>query len=289
LKNLPRSIVTLALASAALLAAAPLAAQAVDTLRIGLVVTAAADSASEAARAMDGVRFGVEEADRSARLFGRAVALVVGDDAERLIDGGRVQALVGGVDGTGCERLMETAARRGIVFVNVGCAADALRGRECARTAFHVAASERMRADALRAAGAEGEVLLWHPSLAKFGAEQLMDRYRARAGAAMTSSAWAGWFAVKALSEASLRARSSDPARLIAYLERDGTQLDGHKGRPLSFRPWDHQLRQPLYVAAAGGDGVAAVPKAAGEEESSRELLDTLGTAARETECVIGG
>ncbi|HEU0052517.1 MAG TPA: ABC transporter substrate-binding protein [Longimicrobium sp.] len=269
-------------------AASAAAAQAVDTLRIGLVVPAALDTASDAARAVDGVRFGVEEADRSARLFGRAVVLVEDGDAEPLVEDGRVQAIVGGVDGEGCERAMETASRRGVVFVNVGCADDTLRGAGCARDAFHVAASERMMADARKAAGAEGEVLLWHPSLSRFGAEQLMDRYRARFGRAMTSPAWAGWFAAKALSEASLRARSTDPARLIAYLERDDTRIDGHKGRPLSFRAWDHQLRQPLYLAAPGRDEVTEEPGAAGDETSSRDLLDTLGATAAETACRFG-
>ena len=64
----------------------------------------------------------------------------------------------------------------------------------------------------------------------------------------MDGGAWAGWFAVKLISEAALRARSSEPAKLLAYLELPSTSFDGHKGWPLSFRGADHQLREPLYV-----------------------------------------
>jgi ABC transporter substrate binding protein (PQQ-dependent alcohol dehydrogenase system) len=149
-----------------------------------------------------------------------------------------------------------------------------------------VEASARMYAGALAARGddaaAATEAVLWHPALERFGAGQLNDRYRARFGEGMDGPAWAGWMAVKALWEASLRARATDAAGLRAYLLRGATQFDGHKGWPLSFRAGDHQLRQPLYLAApADGGGtriVGEVPtRGADDTESSRELLDRLG------------
>ena len=104
----------------------------------------------------------------------------------------------------------------------------------------------------------------------------------------MDGPAWAGWMAVKALWEASLRARSVEPNALRAWLERGATQLDGHKGWPLSFRPWDHQLRQPLYLVSTSGDAtrvLGEVPERRGEEGSSRELLDRLGGGASTSTC----
>jgi hypothetical protein len=65
----------------------------------------------------------------------------------------------------------------------------------------------------------------------------------------MDGPAWAGWFAVKMVSEAALRGRSASPAALMKYIASVPTHFDGHKGWPLSFRGADHQLRQPLYVA----------------------------------------
>ena len=204
------------------------------------------------------MRLGVEEAARSATLLGRAVELHVDADAETLVERGRVQALVGGRGDDECRRLAEVAEARGVLFLNVGCAADALRGAECRRSAFHVAPSEAMLGEA---SGGGGRAMAWHPSLERFGAEQLRDRHRAR---------------------------SADPAALIAHLERESTQLDGHKGRPLSFRPWDHQLRQPLYAVSPSGE-VAEVPSAPRESGiPSKELLDRIGTTAAETACRWG-
>ena len=95
---------------------------------------------------------------------------------------------------------------------------------------------------------ADDSVVLWGSTLERYGASQINDRYRARYRTGMDGAAWAGWAAVKIAAEAALRTKSTDPAKLIEYLESSATSFDGHKGWPLSFRFADHQLRQPLYV-----------------------------------------
>jgi ABC-type branched-subunit amino acid transport system substrate-binding protein len=278
---------------AALLAGGPgallrAAGRAQDELRI-VLVTVAEGALSR------GVAMGVEEAARTGALMGRGMRMLGADSvaaADRMLREGGAAALVGGWDEASCRALGELADAAGVLFVNTGCAADALRGADCRRAVFHVEASEAMYAAALAgdSAGAT-EAVLWHPSLERFGAAQVNDRYRARfGGEGMDGGAWAGWMAAKVLWEASLRARSTDTGALRDYLERDGTQFDGHKGWPLSFRPWDHQLRQPLYLvapAAEGGTRVAGeVPSRPAEGgPSSRELLDALGTDASASVC----
>lgn len=256
-----------------------------DALRIGFLPGRDAASAS----ATRGVTLGVEEAARTGALFGRHVELLTMDSADwlpHLVGDARPVALIGGFDDAQCEALADFARRAGVPVMNVGCRADRWRSSACERNVFHVEASESMYADALTARGADGEAAesaaLWHPSLERFGAAQLNDRFRARCAAEMDGPAWAGWMAVKVLWEASLRARSVESAALRAYLERDATQFDGHKGWPLSFRPWDHQLRQPLYLVApldTGGTRVVGeVPaRRPGEESSSAAILDQLG------------
>jgi hypothetical protein len=105
----------------------------------------------------------------------------------------------------------------------------------------------------------------------------------------MTAEAWLGWITVKVLWESSLRARSTDAKMLMQYMAGEGTQFDGHKGRPLSFRPWDHQLRQPVYVVSRDERGatkvVAELPASGPPEETSRDALDRLGTAASRSTC----
>jgi ABC-type branched-subunit amino acid transport system substrate-binding protein len=258
-----------------------------EILRIGLIAPPGGASAG-AAR---GVTLGVEEAARTGGLVGRAIELVAAEGDPWHLPGD-IAALIGTGGDDSARELGAMAEEAGIVFVNAGARSNALRGAECRRGVFHVEASEAMYAAALAArtgdsAGAT-EAALWHPALERFGAAQLNDRFRARFSAGMDGPAWAGWMAVKALWEASLRARSVEPNALRAWLERGATQLDGHKGWPLSFRAWDHQLRQPLYLISRSGDGtrvVGEVPERRGEEGSSRELLDRLGGDASTSTC----
>jgi ABC-type branched-subunit amino acid transport system substrate-binding protein len=256
------------------------------TLRIELAAPPAGGRTAAVESAVRGVTLGVEEAARTGGLFGRRVELRAVDAAEALVERDGVAALVGGWDEDSCRALAALAGSAGVLFLNAGCTADALRGPACGRGTFHVEASDAMRRAALAQGRPEGaaasQAALWHPSLERFGAAQLNQRFRARFAAEMDGPAWAGWMAVKALWEASLRARSTDPAALRAHLEREGTQLDGHKGWPLSFRAGDHQLRQPLYLVAGGGARVVGeVPARPADGASSRELLDRLaGTPA---------
>ena len=295
-------------ASAALFAAGDVLLRALgrqpDVLRIGLVVPAGDAAMASVAR---GVRMGVREVAHTAGLMSHRVELVSAEGAgsvaesvaaaDRLASEEGVAALVGGGDEAACRALGNIAEGAGVLFINTGCAADALRV-ECLRGVFHVQASDAMYAAALAARPADAAdataAVLWHPSLERFGAGQVNDRFRAAfPGEAMDGAAWAGWMAVKVLWEASLRARSTEPGGLRDYLAREGTQFDGHKGWPLSFRPWDHQLRQPLYLVAPAADGgtrvVGEVPVRPAEgASSSRELLDALGGAPSASACAPG-
>ena len=106
----------------------------------------------------------------------------------------------------------------------------------------------------------------------------------------MDSQGWVGWFGVKVLWESALRARAANPAALLAFLRSDAARFDGHKGRALSFRPWDGQLRQPLYVTSAASAAPVEVPRATpSDEASSLDVLDRLGTPRERTECRARG
>jgi ABC transporter substrate binding protein (PQQ-dependent alcohol dehydrogenase system) len=140
-----------------------------------------------------------------------------------------------------------------------------------------------MLQDARSAAPGATAALAWDASLTRFGADTLNERFRRRFGADMTSAAWSAWFAVKVLWESSLRMKSAARAPLADYLTRDTTRFDGHKGQPLSFRPWDHQLRQPLYARTA--TGFVEVPATRAPNESANDALDRLGKSTRASAC----
>ena len=134
----------------------------------------------------------------------------------------------------------------------------------------------------------------WHSSLERFGAAQLSARYAARFnGDDMDGDAWSGWMAVKVLIEAVLRASTTDAASLAAFLVADRTRFDGHKGTPLSFRRWDRQLRQPMYVVrshrATGGStltlSVIEHPGTRSSDTDVEDLLDQFGDTAERHSC----
>jgi len=231
-----------------------------------------------------GLILGAEEASHAAALFGGSFELVPAQ-GDRM-KAATLSAVIGDGSCENTHRIARQAASLRTPFFNVGCSADALRGGDCSAYAFHVSPSDAMCRDARSAAHADGEVLAWHSSLVRFGADTLNRRFLERFGTPMTAAAWTAWFSTKVLWESALRARSGEPGALVEYLGRDTTQFDGHKGLPLSFRSWDHQLRQPLYVVHGAKVGEAPVSTKPGEP--ARDLLDRLGTAASNSTCRSG-
>jgi hypothetical protein len=177
-------------------------------------------------RALRGAQLGAEEAGRTAELLGARFELR--HDPQGVI------ALVGGA-GLG---------NLGIPLLTIRAPEDMSDPGPLRPHVFHVSSTPAERREALARWGGEGgQVVDWHSSLNRFGAEQLNGRFESRFGAPMDSLAWASWMAVMIAAEMALRATP---------LER--LRFDGHKGERLWFRPEDHGLRQPLYVVA--GDKV---------------------------------
>lgn len=132
-------------------------------------------------------------------------------------------------------------------------------------------------------AGSAGlEPVAWSPSAEQWGATQLQNRFERQAGRPMTGIDWSAWAAARAVAQAAATARSGDAAQLAAALRAPGFSFAGFKGRPLSFRAWDGQLRQPIQLAMPGA--VVAVAPLEGFLHRRTEL-DTLGPDEPETTC----
>ncbi|OBZ26451.1 branched-chain amino acid ABC transporter substrate-binding protein [Pseudomonas protegens] len=86
----------------------------------------------------------------------------------------------------------------------------------------------------------------WHKSVETFGAAQLQKRFEAQAGRWMNDRDFAAWMAVRSVASAVSKLRQADPRALQALLLSDQLPLDGFKGRKLSYRPWNGELRQPI-------------------------------------------
>ena len=242
----------------------------------------AADSVSRAAER--GLLLGIEEADQTARLFGRRVV------EKRVVIKRRDDALR-------AARIMARTTNMSALLVTnpeLMPAADAMLGGKhvpgYAVVVLRTLPSEERGscsafsfalyppADALRRVTrpAGSAVALWTGSLQRFGALELNDRYRARWKSGMTGAAWASWAAVKIIAEASLRTSSVEPFTLLAYLKK--SEFDGHKGWPLTFRKADHLLRQPIYIVSESDSKLLQeLPAGArAETESAASVLDAL-------------
>ncbi|MEO3413944.1 ABC transporter substrate-binding protein [Roseovarius sp. CAU 1744] len=132
-------------------------------------------------------------------------------------------------------------------------------------------------------AGSVGIVpVAWSRVVEQWGAAQLQSRFTEATGRDMRSTDYAAWAAVRALGEAVTRTGSDDPATLRAYLVSDGFELAGFKGRAMSFRPWNGQLRQPIPLVTPRA--LVAQAPLEGFLHQSNEM-DTLGIDAPETAC----
>ena len=246
------------------LIAAPLTSVA-TRLRIHVVIP------SSRTELLRGALFGIEEAQRTVALMGGTVSMIRHEQVDDIGAGFATGTLTGLIGGNDAESLSRLAQRAGgqVPVMNVGATANELRAAHCGDSVFHIAASDAMLTSAARKATIAGaRMASWHPSLFRYGAEQLNDRFRARfrETPGMSDDAWCSWMAVKILSDAALRSRATTNVELIEWMSLPRARFDGHKGVALTF-DGRRQLRQPLYALAADGTVQSEIAPAPPVEE----------------------
>ncbi len=122
----------------------------------------------------------------------------------------------------------------------------------------------------------------WHWTFERYGAPQLNQRFRRLADRDMTDDDWAGWAAVRVLTDAVVQAGSAERTAVHAALRSPDLSVDLYKGVRGNFRNWDGQLRQPILLATH--NAVIAVAPVEGFEHQF-DTLDTLGADNAESNC----
>jgi ABC transporter substrate binding protein (PQQ-dependent alcohol dehydrogenase system) len=126
------------------------------------------------------------------------------------------------------------------------------------------------------------EPVAWHWTWEHNGAPQVNSRFEKRSGGRhMEGPDWAAWIAVKMIVQSALRTRSVDFQQQKKFILGDAT-FDGDKGLAVGVRPWDHQVRQAVLLAAPYV--VVASAPVEGFLHRTNEL-DTLGDDEPETTC----
>ncbi len=134
-------------------------------------------------------------------------------------------------------------------------------------------------------AGSAGlEPTTWDASFDQWGALQLQSRFMAKFSRRMTALDMQAWTAVRMVGEAASRVNSADPKTIFDYIKGPNFDVAAFKGRKLTVRDWDLQLRQPILLA--DGRVVVSVSPQEGFLHQFSEL-DTLGIDRPETACKL--
>lgn len=156
-------------------------------------------------------------------------------------------------------------------------------------------AASRSRA---KKAGSGYRTTLWEAKLDAYGARELNARFMGRYQRPMDPSAWAAYMAVKMLFETATLGGARERGQTLGYLEHPQTIFDVYKGIGVSFRPWDHQLRQSLYLVKIDPKAkdawnyaslVGELPAIYRPGTDPVERLDQLGDLRRDSSCRFAG
>jgi len=126
----------------------------------------------------------------------------------------------------------------------------------------------------------------WHRVVESWGAAQLQSRFQELAGRDMNSADYAAWAAVRSVGTAVTQIGQANASSVRQLIFSDRFQLAGFKGRKLTYRQWNGQLRQPIPLVHPRGL-VATAPF----ESFIHPLteMDTLGFDEPESTCRING
>ncbi len=131
--------------------------------------------------------------------------------------------------------------------------------------------------------GTQGlSAVAWHRSYEQYAGTQMQHRFERFAKRVMTERDYSAWIAVRSIGEAVTRSGKTDVPGIRAYIFSDAFTVAAFKGEGLSFRRWDHQLRQPMLIAGARSL-VSMSPQEGFLHE--KNLNDTLGYDEPETKC----
>ena len=211
-----------------------------------LLLTAVDPSMPESEAIRAGLAFGAGEASRLAVLLQRTCRVATTDHHPESLR----TALARGHGGTAYITALPAAGLQALVGHGLRSPVVAIVDGDPGASHPHLF-TIAMAGDGTKVAAADGcehgRLQAWHPTLVRYGAGELNERFERHTGRQMSSGAWAAWAAIKIAMEAALRADSPAPG-IAAALRR--LTFDAHKGRALSFDE-TQRLVQPMYHVAS--------------------------------------
>ena len=152
-----------------------------------------------------------------------------------------------------------------------------------------------MSAQAAPTLGTGHRAAAWEGTIDAYGAREWNARYTSIFGEPLQTPAWAIYHAVKTFYESAVfGGGETDPAAIMAHMISQVNVFDLHKGLGSTFRPWDRQLRQSLYLVkinanpkdkVSGAILVGELPAIYMPGTELVERLDQLGDLQKQTKC----
>ena len=130
-----------------------------------------------------------------------------------------------------------------------------------------------------------GEVLKptsWHFAHEQWGGNQMQSRFLKDSKRLMTNIDFNSWVGVRAIGEAITRTKSLDSKIVLDKIMDEKFNLAAYKGKPVSYRKWNGQLRQPILLVTPRA--LVSVSPQIGFVHPRTEL-DTLGVDQPDTKC----
>jgi len=132
--------------------------------------------------------------------------------------------------------------------------------------------------------GTQGlQATAWDKSYTESGAMHFQNAIPRLAGRKPVERDYTAWLGFRALADAAMKSGETAPEAVKKYMLSDDFKLEAFKGQALSFRDWDHQMRQPIILG-----GGTRVPVSTSPQEGflhQTYLTDTLGFDKPETKC----
>lgn len=192
-----------------------------------------------------GMQQGLDEANIQGEFLGQKYSLKP-VSIDELSQQKSVTAVLLAVDAEQALSIAQSEQFANAPVFNITSDSDTLRSA-CLPNLLNITASQKMKQDAVaqmldKNPDSKAQAQGWHKDFRKFAASQLNSRFTKAHGVAMDDDAWAGWAAVKLLSDTVARTQSVDAAVTLNYLKND-IAFDGQKGAGATFRDTG-QLRQ---------------------------------------------
>lgn len=131
--------------------------------------------------------------------------------------------------------------------------------------------------------GSQGlQAVAWHRSFEQYAGTQLQNRFEKQAERFMTERDFTAWLGVRVFGEAVTRISKNEPHEINAFILSKDFEVAGFKGVGLTFRAWDHQMRQPILLS--GPRTLVSISPQEGFLHQ-KFLTDTLGFDEPETKC----